>query len=87
MPARPLRRVQWSPAPDSPLTWFGVFGSARKDVWVVGQGGALMRFDGQQWSMLPPVSDASLHAAYAAKARGSALRFFGDRGTIIRYQP
>jgi hypothetical protein len=61
----------------------GVAAVARDDVWAVGSGGAIFRFDGVAWSPAVSPTTRNLNGVWAAK-NGEAWAV-GDAGTILRF--
>jgi hypothetical protein len=46
----------------------GVWGSAKDDVWFVGQDGKIMHYDGESWALMPAVTGQSLRMVYGNSA-------------------
>lgn len=59
-----------------------LWGSGPQDVWAVGEGGLLLRYDGQRWSRIPSDTKESL-VAIAGRGRGDAWAV-GREGTLLR---
>ena len=61
----------------------GVAATRNDDVWVVGDGGIIVHFDGTNWSTVPSNTTNNLNAVYFdSKNVGWAV---GDNGTLLRY--
>jgi len=60
-----------------------VWGSSASDVWVVGEGGAILHFDGSDWGLVDTDFTADLQAVRGASA--SDVWAAGRRGAIVRY--
>jgi hypothetical protein len=59
-----------------------ISGTARDNVFAVGDGGLVERFDGNQWLPIPSPTTATLHGAWAT---GSKLYVAGDAGSFLRW--
>ena len=61
----------------------GVWASSASDVWAVGDGGTIRRFDGQRWSAVASGSKHDLHGVWGSAAH--EVWAVGKRGTIVRF--
>ena len=70
----------------------GVHGTSASDVWAVGDGGALLRFDGAAWTAMTSGTSNALSRvfaltpsrAYAVGQAGIVLAFDGARWTTVQ---
>jgi hypothetical protein len=62
-----------------------VWGSAAGDVWAVGDGGAISRWDGTAWTLIPPAGlpTSTLRGIWGSSA--SNIYAVGDTGTLLHY--
>lgn len=64
---------------------YGIWGSARDDVWVVGARGVLGRYDGTRWNTLEYDQAGGLGASFSkVVGAGADLWVVGPNGTIAR---
>jgi hypothetical protein len=61
----------------------GVWARASDDVWAVGTGGTVLRFDGKRWSRVPSPTSAHLYTVAGAGAEV----WIGGAGTLMRWAP
>ena len=61
-----------------------VWGTADDNVYAVGEGGAIVHFDGTAWSKLTSPIVTTLNAVAGTSTNVFAV---GDAGTILRYSP
>ncbi|MSP58742.1 MAG: hypothetical protein EXR72_00085 [Myxococcales bacterium] len=76
----------WSPAiglPPPAGAYFKVWGSARDDVFVVGDGGAILHFDGSAWTAQPSGVDRSITLFTVAGRARDDVYAVGGRGTGV----
>lgn len=88
-------RVAFSPGPclpggacqESPVSLGrrlnAVFGRGQSDIWATGDGGVLVRFDGQRWVHVTSGVKEDLYGIAARDER--SLWVVGDRGVVLRY--
>ena len=62
---------------------FGVWASARDDVWAVGENGVILHWDGVSWVSIPSGVAGDLEGVYA---NDQDVWFVGFGGTILRFQ-
>jgi len=73
--------------PDPPETevqnwFFGIWGSAANDVYIVGQPGLIMHFDGQNWEQQTSPTQAPLISVWGPNA--GEVFICGHEGTVLR---
>lgn len=62
---------------------YAVWGSAANDVFAVGQGGAIYRYNGSNWSKQPNSDSRTLHAVWGSAAAN--VYAVGTSGAILHY--
>jgi photosystem II stability/assembly factor-like uncharacterized protein len=61
----------------------GVWGSSARDVFVVGDEGTILHYDGSVWKPMPSSTDQGLFATWGSSARD--VYATGDNGTFLHY--
>ncbi len=64
---------------------FGVWGSGPSDVWAVGWGGTILRWDGRAWARVSSGATVDLLGVWGSGP--SDVWAVGEGGTILRYRP
>ena len=67
----------------SPSTLHDVWTDGPGDVWVVGDGGLILRYDGTSWHKIPSGTQANLNSVWGPS--GTDLWTVGDSGTALHY--
>jgi hypothetical protein len=67
-------------APD-PL--YGIWGSSESDVFVVGEGGTILHYNGSDWSHMDSGVTETLYRVWGSS--GTDVYVVGESGTILRY--
>jgi hypothetical protein len=83
----------WLPVPsnDTLESWTyasylrGIWGSGPNDVWVVGDAGAILQWDGNSLAIVPSGITNSLRAIWGSATND--LWAVGDNGTILHRRP
>lgn len=83
------------PATIDGAVMFKVWGTAADDVWIVGERGAVMHFDGAAWSVMDvPIDDRLLtvhgtpeHGPYAVGGAGNGVVLVREEGAFVERSP
>lgn len=65
-------------------TLYGVWGSSETDIWAVGEGGAIVHYDGYVWSSRRSPVTKALRAVHGSAGQVWAV---GDEGTVLHLKP
>jgi hypothetical protein len=75
-------RFQPRPEPETPPWFFGVWGTSTTNIYVAGQPGLIIRFDGSSWTKMNVPTQQPLKDIWGRGA--SDIFACGDKGTILR---
>ena len=64
-------------------TLFKVWGTAANDVWVCGQAGLILHYDGASWSLMDSGTTVALYSVWGT---GTGAVYAGG-GVLLRYEP
>ena len=82
--------ITWTPvaipAPAVTVALRGITGGGRKDVWIVGDAGTILYFDGANWARWTDASGAALRGVWSDPASGG-IWAVGDQGVILHRGP
>ncbi|QTA77907.1 CalX-like domain-containing protein [Desulfonema limicola] len=76
-----------TPVPTGIENYYGVWGSSASDVFVVGDIGIIMHYDGSTWQRMESGTDAAIYKVWGPAQNSPATDVFavGEYGTILHY--
>lgn len=76
-------KLEWLGTPAGTSTYFAMWGTSNKDIWIVGEYGRISHFDGTTWTQVASGVSESLRGVGGSGP--SDVWAIGDKATILHY--